>query len=81
MESLKNQIVKKYTKKNGDEVVKTYNQQKYNNTYYSKNKDKINKTYKCVLCDKEINHSNKSNHEKTKIHILKSKYDIDFKQL
>lgn len=81
MENLKSQIIKKYIKKNGEEVIKTYDQKVYNNTYYSKNKDKINKCYKCVLCDKEINHSNKTNHEKTKLHILRSKYNIDFKHL
>jgi hypothetical protein len=81
METLKSQIIKKYTKKNGEEVVKTYDQKKYNNTYYLKNKDKINKTYKCSYCNKEINQSNKTNHDKTKIHILKSKYDINLRSL
>lgn len=81
MEESKSQIIKKYTKKNGEEVIKTYDQKKYNNNYYMKHKNNNIKNYKCVVCDKEIKQSNKSNHEKTKLHILKTKYDIDFNNL
>jgi hypothetical protein len=82
MEIEKNKVTKKYIKKNGEEVVKTYNQKLYNTKYYNKNKDNIiKKDYKCECCNVIINKLNKSNHEKTKKHILRSKYNININSL
>lgn len=72
---------KKYIKKNGEEMVKTYNQKIYNEKYYKNNADKFKETYICPDCQKNIIKSNKFNHEKTKSHILQSKFKIDFKKL
>lgn len=72
---------KKYIKKNGDEVVKIYNQKNYNEKYYKKNKDKFKETYLCIDCNKNVLKANKFNHEHTKSHILQSKYKIDFKNI
>lgn len=68
MESeIKHKLIKKYTTKKG-EVIKVYDQQKYNSTYYQKHKDKINAIYECEYCKKSVKRANKHNHEKTKLH-------------
>lgn len=74
--SVSNDKCKKYVKyvnKNGDEVVKVYNQKKYNVKYLKKNPDKLKEKYKCEVCDKMINKYHKSQHERTRVHILYSK--------
>ena len=64
--------MKTYTKKNGEVVVKEYDQKKYNKSYYEKNKDKIaEEVYTCECCNKEgIKKRNKFNHEKSVKHKL-----------
>lgn len=64
--------MKTYTKKNGEVVVKEYDQKKYNKSYYEKNKEKIaEEVYNCECCNKEgIKKRNKFNHEKTEKHKL-----------
>ena len=74
-------ITKKYTLKDGSVVEKVYNQKNYNKKYYTNNKDKIKETYMCTHCNKAVGLSNKYNHEMTKTHILKSKYNIDIKNI
>lgn len=74
-------IIKKYKKKNGEEVIKTYNQRLYNDSYYKKNTDKFKETYICVKCNKNVSKANKFNHERTKSHILYEKYNIDIKNI
>lgn len=69
--------IKKYKTKNGDEKIKVYNQKKYNDEYYKKNIEKFKETYLCVNCNKNIVKTNKYNHEKTKLHILHQKYNIN----
>ena len=66
-------ITKKYTKKNGEEVIKQYNQQKYNKTFYEKNKGNI-KAKEICNCGGSYCISNKSNHEETRIHRLYELY-------
>lgn len=71
---IQNKNIKIYIKKNGETKQYIYNQTIYNKKCYEKNKDKIlNNYYECLICDKKILKSNKSNHEKTKYHILSSK--------
>jgi hypothetical protein len=67
--------MKSYTKKNGEVVVKDYDQKKYNKSYYEKNKEKIaEEVYTCEYCEKEgIKKRNKFNHEKTVKHKLYKK--------
>jgi flavoprotein len=62
-------ITKKYIKKNGDEVIKKYNQNKYNETYYNKHKDELFKKHNCE-CGGVYLATNKFNHFKTRIHKL-----------
>ena len=81
MEDKSIKIVKRYIKKNGEEVIKFYDQKKYNDKYYKINSDKIKEKYYCNFCNKNIIKANKHNHEKTKIHILHSKYNIDIKNI
>jgi ABC-type uncharacterized transport system substrate-binding protein len=67
-----NKMVKKYTKKNGEVVIKDYDQKTYNKTYYEKNKEKINdEKYICESCNKEVKTRNRFNHTKTERHKLK----------
>jgi hypothetical protein len=70
-------ITKKYVKKNGEEVIKQYNQKQYNKTFYEKNKGKINIKENCI-CGGSFSASNKSNHEETRIHKL---YELYKKEL
>jgi hypothetical protein len=63
----------KYVNKNGDEVVKVYNQKKYNVKYLNNNPDKLKEKYLCEICNKMIVKIHKNRHEKTKFHILYSK--------
>lgn len=62
-------MIKHLVKKNGDIVIKEYNQKKYNDTYYEKNKDKIKEKLMCDICNKSFLKSNKSNHYISKQHI------------
>jgi hypothetical protein len=73
-------VIKKYKTKNG-EVIKVYNQRNYNDTYYKKNTDKFKEKYMCNDCNKHVSKANKHNNEKTKSHILQSKYKIDLKNI
>ena len=73
--------IKKYKVKNGEEIIKVYNQKNYNDTYYKKNIDKFKETYLCPNCNKNISKANKFNHERTKGHILNEKYKIDIMNL
>jgi hypothetical protein len=66
---IKHKLIKKYKNKTGDEVIKVYDQQKYNSKFYKKHKDKINKIYECKLCKKNVIQANKFNHERTNLHI------------
>jgi len=60
-------ITKTYTKKNGDKVVKQYNQNLYNKTFQEKNKKEILEKHTCE-CGGKYTNSNKSIHIKTKLH-------------
>ena len=62
----------KYTKKNGEEVIKQYNQQKYNKNFYEKHKDKLTQKFSCE-CGGKYLATNKYNHEKGKLHNLYKK--------
>lgn len=63
--------MKTYTKKNGEVVVKNYDQKEYNKRHYEKNKEAIlNNTYICICCNKNVNERNRTNHEKTLKHQL-----------
>ena len=42
---IKHKLIKKYKNKKGEEVVKIYDQQKYNSKFYQKHKEKINEIY------------------------------------
>ena len=64
---IEHKLIKRYTKKDGTEVVKVYDNKKYNDAHYAKNKLKLNEKYLCG-CGSNVNKSNKSNHEKTGIH-------------
>jgi hypothetical protein len=66
---IKHKLVKKYKNKNGEEVIKVYDQQKYNSKFYQKHKEKINEIYECELCKKNVKRANKFNHERTNLHI------------
>jgi hypothetical protein len=70
MEEIKQSgIIKKYTKKNGEEVIKQYNQNKYNQTFYNKHKEELVKKHNCE-CGGIYLATNKFNHFKTRIHKL-----------
>lgn len=63
--------MKTYTKKNGEVVVKDYNQKEYNKRFYEKNKEEIlNDKYVCEYCNKDVNSRNRTNHDKTVKHQL-----------
>ena len=65
--------MKSYTKKNGEVVIKNYDQKEYNKRHYEKNKEAIlNNTYICICCNKKVNERCRSNHEKTLKHQLYS---------
>ena len=66
---IKHKLIKKYKTKSGEEVIKVYDQQKYNSNYYLKHKEKINEIYVCELCKKNVKRSNKFNHERSNLHI------------
>ena len=68
----KHLITKKYTKKNGEEVIKQYDQTKYNKNFYAKHKEEINKKDICE-CGKEYTHGNISHHIKSQYHSLYKK--------
>ena len=65
---IEHKLIKRYTKKDGTEVIKTYDNKKYNDAYYAKNKDKLKAKYLCG-CGSNVITSNKHNHEKTGLHI------------
>lgn len=69
---IKHKLIKKYKNKKGEEVVKIYDQQKYNSKFYQKHKEKINEIYECQCCKKNVKRANKFNHERTKLHIANS---------
>ena len=73
--------IKKYTKKNGEEITKIYNQKLYTEKYYQIHSDKLKESYLCSHCNKNVLKTNKHNHEKTKTHILHSKFQIDLRKL
>ena len=60
---------RKYMKKNGEEVIKQYNQNLYNKTYYEKNKGKLAERVVCG-CGLDYLIPNKSNHCSGRIHKL-----------
>lgn len=62
-------ITKKYMKKNGEEVIKQYDQNLYNKTYYEKNKEKLAERKMCG-CGLDYLPTNKSNHQSGRIHKL-----------
>lgn len=62
-------VVKKYTKKNGDETIRKYNQNKYNKAFYDKHKDKLMAQHTCA-CGKVYTHANISHHQKSQYHLL-----------
>ena len=65
-------ITKKYIKKNGDEVIKKYDQNKYNKNFYAKHKDELCEKHVCE-CGKEYTHGNISHHIKSQYHLLYKK--------
>ena len=62
-------INKVYTKKNGEQTTRIYNQKKYNETFYNKHKEEINQKNICE-CSAHYTKSNKLKHEKSKYHQL-----------
>ena len=62
-------VNKLYTKKNGEQTTRTYNQKKYNETFYNKHKETINQKHLCE-CSNHYTTNNKSKHEKSKYHQL-----------
>ena len=60
-------ITKRYTKKNGEVVIKKYNQSQYKTFYYMNNKKKLTELTICE-CGGQYNNLNKYNHKKGKIH-------------
>jgi hypothetical protein len=61
--------MRKYKNKQGDEVVKEYDQQIYNKKFYEKHKEDINKKCTCV-CGGSYTKSNKAKHDKGRYHAL-----------
>ena len=58
-----------YTKKNGEVI--SYDCRKYNALAYAKNKDKVlSDKYECDYCNVTLLKCNKSNHNKSKKHLL-----------
>jgi hypothetical protein len=62
-------LIKTYTKKNGDVVIKEYNQREYNKRFYEKNKEKLAVKVKCN-CGGGYTSPNKTKHEESRIHKL-----------
>jgi hypothetical protein len=60
-------MTKTYKKKNGDVVVKQYNQTKYNNLYYLNHKEQLCEKIRCE-CGVEYTKLGKCNHMKSKVH-------------
>jgi hypothetical protein len=65
----KHMVIKRYIKKNGEEVVKQYDQTKYNKNFYEKHKDELCEKRLCE-CGKEYTHGNISHHIKSQYHLL-----------
>jgi hypothetical protein len=60
---------KTFLKSNGE--ISNYDTNKYNATWYAKNKNKlVRKIIMCEYCNIELTQSNKSNHNKSKKHLL-----------
>ena len=58
-----------YTKKNGEVI--SYDCRKYNAEAYAKNKEKVlSDKYECQYCNVSLLKCNKSNHNKSKKHLL-----------
>ena len=58
-----------YTKKNGEVI--SYDCRKYNAEAYAKNKEKVlSDKYDCQYCNVSLLKCNKSNHNKSKKHLL-----------
>ena len=58
-----------YTKKNGEVI--SYDCRKYNAEAYAKNKEKVlSDKYECQYCNISLLKCNKSNHNKSKKHLL-----------
>ena len=58
-----------YTKKNGEVI--SYDCRKYNAESYAKNKEKVlSDKYECQYCNISLLKCNKSNHNKSKKHLL-----------
>lgn len=58
---------KSFTKKNGDVIVREYNQSKFNSTWYEKNKTKMTTSEDCV-CGGRFSPNNRFKHYNTKTH-------------
>ena len=65
----KHLVSKKYIKKNGEEVIKKYDQTKYNQNFYAKHKNELCEKHTCE-CGKEYTHGNISHHIKSQYHLL-----------
>jgi hypothetical protein len=60
-------LTKKYIKKNGEVVIKQYNQTKYNTVYYMNNREVLTEHHTCA-CGGQYTKLNKHNHNKGKVH-------------
>ena len=65
----KHMVSKRYIKKNGEEVIKQYDQTKYNKNFYAKHKDELCEKHVCE-CGKIYTHGNVSHHIKSQYHLL-----------
>jgi len=61
--------MRKYKNKQGEEVIKEYNQTAYNKKFYEKHKQEINKKEIC-RCGGSYTKSNRTKHDKGRYHIL-----------
>tara|TARA_R110000868_G_scaffold271606_2_gene530981 strand:- start:464 stop:748 length:285 start_codon:yes stop_codon:yes gene_type:complete len=61
--------MRKYKNKQGEEVIKEYNQTAYNKKFYEKHKEDINKKCTCV-CGGSYTKSNRTKHDKGRYHSL-----------
>ena len=68
-------IIKTYIKKNGEVVIKEYNQQEYNLRHYEKHKEKYTDKHECD-CGGNYTLPNKAKHYESRIHKLYQKYII-----
>ena len=64
---------KQYVKKNGEVVIKQYDQKEYNKKFYEKNKEKYSLRNICD-CGGSYTAPNKSKHDISRIHKLYEKY-------